>query len=683
MEIIKHFSHQHELSLSETKRENVVRCKACDEYCDEATEERDEHFSHYHKHPLLLFENMPANRIYCRVCGTKCSDPTYGCFQCRFFLHQSCSERHLPQEIKHFFHPCPLTLYTVPANSSYNCRACHHNSSKGAFCYGCSRCNFEMDVDCTLLLPTTQQILHFLHGHPLSPISNINADDEYHNCACYVCGKGCTDDPVTYACGCAKNNYYEYCKDFYLHKSCAELPQQIFHPFHQIPNHPLILRQSGYLQCHACRKYYTHDHSMAYDCQSCRFCLDIECGTAEMAAAVTYEGHDHLLQFKEILNLGNKLHCNACNKSAYESYAFSCLDLDCGFDLHHTCGPLPYTIKHKSHIHPLILNSSPLEDEEDCEPDEFYCDACEEQRVDPFLPIYYCPQCRFVAELKCVFSEVVSSLNGEYGDVMLRNPLGQFGKVITKNMTKEMIQKKDQKQLEWTSTWGDYLRTLSTDEKKEKNILTDRIKETITAEKIEAYDHEEIIMFSDKAYTQFMKFLNHSGFSNDKFRYPWDLSDRENKETVVNVGDYMTTRKLAPILNHLLSNHGDIGAQSTLSLTFKSLYVCMLCKCIDHMRNTMVVDITLDILLDWWTCLKILQVEGFQIGFAFDRLKRVTHAHFGLYVEKEVDNALHQLEKWTRKVERIKSAKSSSIIEECWREASVLKKGKAVTFRLL
>ena len=278
---------------------------------------------------------------------------------------------------------------------------------------------------------------------------------------------------------------------------------------------------------------------------------------------------------------------------------------------------------------------------------------------------------------------MLSSLNGEYGDVELRNPLGQFGKVVTKDVAKEMMQKKDQKQLEPTLTWRDYLRTLSEDEKKEKNLLTDRIKETITAEKIEAYDHEEIIMFSDKAYTQFMKFLNHSGFPNDKFRYPWDLSNHENKETVVNVGDYMTSRKLAPILNHLLSNHGDIGAQSTLSTPkFKSLYVCMLCKCIDHMRNTMVVDITHDILLDWWTCLKILRLEGFQIDFAFDRLKRVTHAYFGRYVEKEVDDVLDQLEKLKRKVKRIKSAKSS-LIEECLREASVLKKGKAVTYSLL
>jgi hypothetical protein len=39
--------------------------------------------------------------------------------------------------------------------------------------------------------------------------------------------------------------------------------------------------------------------------------------------------------------------------------------------------------------------SSPVEDDqEDCEPDKFYCDACEEER-EPLLPIYYCAECDF------------------------------------------------------------------------------------------------------------------------------------------------------------------------------------------------------------------------------------------------------------------------------------------------
>jgi hypothetical protein len=90
------------------------------------------------------------------------------------------------------------------------------------------------------------------------------------------------------------------------------------------------------------------------------------------------------------------------------------------------------------------------------------------------------------------------------------------------------------------------------------------------------------------------------------------------------------------------------------------------------------VDIMDDILLGWWACLKTLQFAGFKI-------------EFGLYVKKEVDNALSQLDRDIQKLSididalkskcgRIIYAKStkSMLIEECLRQASVLTKGKAV-----
>jgi hypothetical protein len=248
-----------------------------------------------------------------------------------------------------------------------------------------------------------------------------------------------------------------------------------------------------------------------------------------------------------------------------------------------------------------------------------------------------------------------------------------------------MVQKKDKKQLKPTLSWKDFLSTLSIIE---QISLWKTIREETSAEKMVAYDHDEIIIFSDKAYTQFIEYLNYSKVSHNMFPYDWNVGSH-TKEEVINVGDYMTTRKLAPILNHLLSNHGDIGAESTFSPKVKSIYFFMLCECIDRMRNIKVVDITDDILLGWWRCLETLQLAGFKIEFAFDHLKRVTHAHFGLYVEKHVDNVVDQLDRdfmeITRKLERIKSAKASKsrFIEECLREASVLKKGKAVTSRLL
>jgi hypothetical protein len=374
------------------------------------TEERMEpvptvlHFSHHH--PLLLLEKVPAHRFICRVCGTFCSDlMTYGCLECRCYLHQSCFERKLPQEILHFFHPCPLTLHTVPANSSYNCRACGQYRSKEAFSYACSRCHFVMDVDCTLLPQSKSegQILHFLHGHPLSLISNINADD-HKVVSCTVCGNRCTDP--TYACG-----RRDCCETFYIHKSCLEWPQEIFHPFH--PNHPLTLSRwqhgAGDRQCNACRTdIWNGCCSYICECRNCRFCLHIECSV--IMAAIKYEGHDHLLQWIQFKNnTGGGLYdivleCSVCNKSTCGSYGFSCLS--CEFNLHHTCGPLPSTIKHKSHIHPLILTNSPAQHEDETD-DEFYCDACEEERPDPLLPIYQCIECHFAADIKCLISEVI------------------------------------------------------------------------------------------------------------------------------------------------------------------------------------------------------------------------------------------------------------------------------------
>ena len=104
------------------------------------------------------------------------------------------------------------------------------------------------------------------------------------------------------------------------------------------------------------------------------------------------------------------------------------------------------------------------------------------------------------------------------------------------------------------------------------------------------------------------------------------------------------------------------------------------------MINTKVVDITQDLLLNWWTSLKILQFAEFEIQFAFDHLKRVAHASFGLHIRKKVDNARDKINRDIQilkdKQKCIIAAESakSSLIKECLREASILKRGKAGTF---
>ncbi|KAL4595779.1 hypothetical protein ACB092_12G116400 [Castanea dentata] len=202
-----------------------------------------------------------------------------------------------------------------------------------------------MDIDCTLSPKTIDidinsqsQIHHFLHGHPLSRRKNKLQDDENVVHDCRVCGKGCIG--TTYFC---KHGSLSFCKESFFHKSCLELPQQICHPFH--PCHPLtltltltLLKQEGNT-CNACRKSthaftsITYTHSIAYICGSpnnCGFLLHAEC--SEMMPAMTYEGHTHLLRFREDNLENDKLKCNGCKSNICESYAFTCLY--CDLNLH-------------------------------------------------------------------------------------------------------------------------------------------------------------------------------------------------------------------------------------------------------------------------------------------------------------------------------------------------------------
>ena len=93
------------------------------------------------------------------------------------------------------------------------------------------------------------------------------------------------------------------------------------------------------------------------------------------------------------------------------------------------------------------------------------------------------------------------------------------------------------------------------------------------------------------------------------------------------------------------------------------------------MMNTNVVDIREDLLGNWWASLKILQFANFEIQFAFDHLKRVVNAYFGLHIKKEVDNTLDKID---REIQALKDkrkcivATKSSLIEECLRGFDII-----------
>ena len=275
----------------------------------------------------------------------------------------------------------------------------------------------------------------------------------------------------------------------------------------------------------------------------------------------------------------------------------------------------------------------------------------------------------------------------------LCNVLGLSGKLIGRNTEEEMLQNIFE-QLKLKSTLSRFFESSSQDVIKELSCVFMAMK-TLTTEKDDHYEESrylEDLLLPDMAYTQFMKFLDRGRGIHEPLE---TLEEVVNVgaymvSQVVNVGDYMVPMRLAPILKHLLSKHEDISAKSTLSPIAKLYLINILCECIYSMTNTRVVDITKDLLLKWWTIFKMLQFARFEIQFASDHLKRVAHAYFGLCVKKQVDNSLDNIDRDLAKLHKdieslekkrgyIKSGKStkSSIIEECLREASVMKHSRA------
>nr|POE66433.1 hypothetical protein CFP56_29280 [Quercus suber] len=472
----------------------------------------------HHEHQLELLKNVPKKRYNCAVCLEYCLDPlpTYGCLQCLLFLHISCfGESNCPLEIQHYYHPHPLTFSitshrtltpspqtattylesTLPTTSSpptFTCKAFHNSARKIHWCYSCKQCqDFGMDIACATISKTASQIQHFLHGHPLSLLYK------------YV-------------------NYQQVA-------SC-----RICHPFH--PYHLLTLldQSNSPGRCNACRN---SPGRINYICEidNCSFLLHVECSTV-MMPAITYQGHDHLLRlrFRDNNRENIELMCSTCKSNICESYAFTCLY--CDLNLHLTCGPLPYIIKHEDHnSHPLFLANSPVQEEVEDETEEFYCHACEEER-DPQLPVYYCANCYFVLEINCVHSQIISSLKGEHGDVELRSTLGHFGKLICKNKAKEMVQKKEQ--IKTALTLYDNLKSWSRNEIDQLNSVL-RVEETENRDEDSVF---EAFLYYYKNYTEFKKVIDRV------VEIPAPFMSVENveidskwapKEEVSSVGDYM------------------------------------------------------------------------------------------------------------------------------------------------
>ncbi|KAK9275836.1 hypothetical protein L1049_023108 [Liquidambar formosana] len=327
------------------------------------------HFSH--QHPLTLFcKRGKGDTVHCSACLLPVSSgPTYGCSRCKeFVLHKSCAE--LERQLQHPFHPQhPLNLFTKsPYQSTCYCDACGNSCS--GFVFHCADCRFDLDVGCASLVPA---INYEGHDHRLTLLDKI-----YNKHAvCKTCDKPCD----AFVLCCVK------C-DFNVHKSCAELPQKLQHPFH--PRHNLTLfRENPYglgktCLCDACRKPYS---GFIFHCADCKFDLDVGC--ASIVPSLRYEGHDHLLTLFD--KIYDRRLCNVCDKPC-NAFVYRCVM--CNFNVHKLCAELPNQIQHPSHpLHPLTLFPKPPLPMK-VRP----CDACGN-----FLSCFTfrCMECDFNLDIEC------------------------------------------------------------------------------------------------------------------------------------------------------------------------------------------------------------------------------------------------------------------------------------------
>lgn len=336
-----------------------------------------------HEHALIL-RNLSENcKTRCSLCAQLFHGPTYCCLECDIFLDESCASIELPLQVQHPAHPKhPIAL----DDRWYRCHECRFQL-------------FALDAFMTLTPADEHRIQHFAHEHPLAPFCLTTRSRP----ACKACRLGMSDEVY----GCSE------CM-FLLHESCAKLPRQIKHPFHQ--QHPLTLVADFIIDfgdCYECRVC-TYRSRFMYRCDHCKLnhcvkCIvstlspDSECLEKEDCGAIEGQGlfHQHKLT-QHCVVMENKIACQACQLKI-SGDVYCCFD--CVFFIHKTCSKnLPKELKHHLHQeHKLILRATAPYDG-----GTYHCPSC----LQGYNGMTFnCESCRFDLDPQCAL-QTLSAVEG-------------------------------------------------------------------------------------------------------------------------------------------------------------------------------------------------------------------------------------------------------------------------------
>nr|XP_004308203.2 PREDICTED: uncharacterized protein LOC101306865 [Fragaria vesca subsp. vesca] len=201
------------------------------------------------------------------------------------------------------------------------------------------RCRSDRAIDHVLEMKNGgqahQHVQHFSHQHPLK-LSN-NPSHVASSCAgCKLICAGSTGSIYTCTTGCS----------FFLHTSCAQMPQQITHPFdqsHVLPLLPIPTYPGGLFKCNACWK---DGSGFSYHCGPCNIDLHMDCASMPLALPPHQQfHHPHQLNLTFSMRPGspNDFTCDICNKLGHTEWLYWCVP--CDFTAHLACArskPRPY-----------------------------------------------------------------------------------------------------------------------------------------------------------------------------------------------------------------------------------------------------------------------------------------------------------------------------------------------------
>ncbi|KAL4636752.1 hypothetical protein ACB092_03G031400 [Castanea dentata] len=212
-----------------------------------------EHFSH--EHDLKLTDEEVHNNEKCDGCIRAIFPPFYSCANCSFFLHKSCAN--LPMQKRNPLHRHPLTLLPKPFSwrNSFWCDACFELSS--GFVYRCYECDFYLDVQCSLV---PEILTHEGHKHQLI-LSSTSFEQ-----SCSSCGD--------------RRNLVFRCTtcEFALDFKCATLPQTARFKQHEHPFALSYTAEddSGEYYCDICEEERNPNHWYYY-CADCIYPAHPKC----------------------------------------------------------------------------------------------------------------------------------------------------------------------------------------------------------------------------------------------------------------------------------------------------------------------------------------------------------------------------------------------------------------------